>query len=102
MYNVSVAAKCSPALVDRVPTMVLEADRKVAQRTRGTGRAHKYKYQDKAKHTKGRNNKPILESTRDQTEKLKTHPITANYATRYYLHGPSKFWDVEKEDEGTR
>ena len=42
------AAKCSPALVDTVPTMVLEADRKVAQRTRGTGRVHKYKYRDKA------------------------------------------------------
>ena len=96
------AAKCSPALVDRVPTMVLEADRKVAQRTRGTSRAHKYKYQDKAKHTKGRNNKSILGRARDQTEKLKTHPIIANYPTRYYLHGPSKFWDVEKEDEGTR
>ena len=84
------AAKCSTALVDTVPTMVLEADRKVAQRTRVTGRVHKYKYQDKAKHTKCRNNKPILESTRDQTEKLKTHPITANYPTRYYLHGPYK------------
>ena len=96
------AAKCSPALVDTVPARVLEADRKVAQGTRGTGRAHKYKYQGKAKHTKGRNNKPILERTRDQTEKLKTHPITANYPTRYYLHGPSKFLDVEKEDEGTK
>ena len=84
------AAKCSPALVDTVRFMVLEADRKVAQRTTGTSKAHKYKYQDKAKHTKGRNNKPILERTRDQTEKLKTHPITANYPTRYYLHGPSK------------
>ena len=104
------AAKCSTALVDTVPTMVLEADRKVAQRTRGTGRAHKYKCQDKAKHTKGRNNKPILESTRDQTEKLKTLILSQRIARQdITCMALLRFWveeeeeeDVEEKEEGTR